>query len=63
MVFVIKNLIENAKDILLFIEDFDEDKNIKDLKVWLPAFSDFLDGFDENISVKQFKGYLNKILS
>ena len=59
----IDNLIENAKDILSFIEDFDEDMNLKDLKVWLPSFKDFLDGYDENISIKQLKEYLNKILS
>lgn len=63
MSFVIDSLIENAKDVLLFIDDFNENMSVKDLKVWLPAFADFLDGFDDNISIKQFKVYLDKILS
>ena len=45
------------------IDDFNEELRIKDLKVWLPAYIDFIDGFDENASVKQFKGYLKRILS
>ena len=45
-------LIENANDLILVLDDFDEDMSIKDLKVWLPSFIYFLDGFDENISIK-----------
>ena len=59
----IKTVIENSKDLIVVIDDFNEELSVKDLKVWLPFYIDFLDGFDENASVKQFKGNLKRILS
>lgn len=63
MSYAIKTIIENANDLILVIDNYNENVSIKDLKTWLPAYTEFLDGFDENISVKEFKGYLDKILS
>lgn len=59
----IKTVIENSKDLIVVIDNFNEELSIKDLKVWLLAYIDFIDGFDENASVKQFKEYLKRILS
>ena len=59
----IKTVIENSKDLIVVIDDFNEELSVKDLRVWLPVYIDFLDGFDENASVKQFKGNLKRILS
>lgn len=39
---VIRTLIENANDLILVLDDFNENMSVKDLKVWLPAFADIL---------------------
>lgn len=63
MSYVIKTMIENANDLILVIDNYDENMSIKDLRSWLPAYTDFLDEFDESVAVKEFKGYLEEILS